>query len=300
MRAGVFQETSVLINKTLKAPVLSSIAKEITDPRHVFSGASTYSILEYYKTVILGIDIVVNKLRTNTSLGKARERFNTVTAASRDVRKIRICTAIFDFVNYWIEENFDPFYMGPPGKHFHLMQTKMAVTTLEQFKMDWHESLKLASDSWVNGTKCWWAQHLQFEFPSLKSIKCSRSNQRCNLVHFLTQKKAELQIIKTYVDSLNPRLKHHTDNLEMLRSNELAGVSAAIAKFLTDPDSAADYKTGCIKFADTIIALEAESFQLIYSANPKEFRSLCHCLKKDYIYQHHAEREFEIFIAPNK
>lgn len=115
-----------------------------------------------------------------------------------------------------------------------------------------------------DGVACYWARHgFQrtvdggFEW---KPPRCTRSRVRCKVHHFFEQNRDAFRAIKDAIDNL-PSEK---------RTDQLRGFSEVIHEALQDPEMLLDYKTGCKRLADAIIAVESVHYKSLFSQNIKE------------------------------
>ncbi len=115
-----------------------------------------------------------------------------------------------------------------------------------------------------DGVKCYWAKHgFQrtvdggFEW---KPPRCKRNRPRCKIHHFFEQNQHTFREIKDAIDNLPPEAC----------TEQLHGFSQVIHKALEDPETLLDYKTGCKRLADAIIAVESKRYRSLFSQNIRE------------------------------
>ncbi len=110
-----------------------------------------------------------------------------------------------------------------------------------------------------NGTDCYWAKQgvqkmvdgsLQWKTPI-----CQRGRKRCRLDDFF-QENRELFGRKELIDSLSDE-----------RKSALKAFSDVIGLAMNDPAVLLDYRTGCMRLADAIIAVDSLTFKNMFSQN---------------------------------
>lgn len=129
-----------------------------------------------------------------------------------------------------------------------------------------------------DGTRCHWAAKgvhkrrdggLEWQTPNCKSCK-----KKCRVDEFFTENSEVFGRIKTMIDALPP-----ADT-----SSQLMGFSEVIGEALIDPTCLLNYKTGCRRLADAIIAVESRSFKNFFSQNSAESSVLCQLLNQVFYY----------------
>lgn len=136
-----------------------------------------------------------------------------------------------------------------------------------------------------DGVGCYWARHgFQraadggFEW---KPPRCERSRPRCKIHRFFEQNEVTFRAIKEAIDNL-PSAK---------RTDQLRGFSQVIHEALSDPEMLLDYKTGCKRLADAIIAVESMHYRSLFSQNIKESDLFTTLFKQAFYYLPPNEKE---------
>ncbi len=129
-----------------------------------------------------------------------------------------------------------------------------------------------------DGTRCSWARKAVHRGPrgelSWKTPTCKRSVKLCALDEFFVQHQAVFQRIKEAVDALP----------EERKTAQLSGFSDVIGKAVEDPGILLDYRTGCRRLADAIIAVDSLKYKSLFSQNEKESAILCDLLDQVFYY----------------
>lgn len=129
-----------------------------------------------------------------------------------------------------------------------------------------------------DGTACYWARAgvkssrdgmLQWQTPV-----CKRERKRCRLDDFFVDHRATFLAIKLAIDAIP------ADQ----RSGQLQDFSDVIARADKDPSILLDYRTGCKKLADAIIAVESRNYRSFFSQNIAESHLLTQVLGQDFYF----------------
>ena len=144
-----------------------------------------------------------------------------------------------------------------------------------------------------NGTDCYWAKcgvhkrrdgSLQWRSPV-----CKRDRKKCRLDDFFTENRDLFQQIKTAIDALPDKGK----------SQQLRDFSEVIDEALRDPAILLDYRAGCLRLADAIIAVESSGYGSMFSQNRKESQLLTSVLGQAFYYlPPNPERGVGVRLAP--
>lgn len=132
----------------------------------------------------------------------------------------------------------------------------------------------------ADGTCCSWARKAVHRGPSgqliWKTPTCKRTAKVCSLDDFFVQHRGVFGRIKEAIDAL-PDEK---------RTSQLASFSEVIGKAAVDPGMLLDYKTGCRRLADAIIAVDSyvSNYKNLFSQNEKESGVLCDLLHQVFYY----------------
>ena len=132
----------------------------------------------------------------------------------------------------------------------------------------------VADEPIENGTDCYWAKQrirekkdgeLYWENP-----KCTCSRRRCKVDTFFEENKEVFLRLKAAIDQLP------VDE----RTDQLQSFSEVIAAAVVDPRVLLDYKTGCKRLADAIIAVDSRNYHNLFSMNAAESSALTAVLGK--------------------
>lgn len=129
-----------------------------------------------------------------------------------------------------------------------------------------------------NGTDCYWARrgvHKRHDGRLVwQSPKCSRDHKRCRLDDFFVEKIDVFRRIKEAIDDLP----------EDAKSDQLRGFSDVIGLALEDPKMLLDYRPGCKRLADAIIAVDSLAYKNVFSQNIAESELLTAVLGQAFYY----------------
>lgn len=129
-----------------------------------------------------------------------------------------------------------------------------------------------------DGTQCYWARkgvrkkangQLVWDSP-----KCSRKMKRCAIDEFFTEHRDIFERIKTRIDAL-PASE---------QTGQLRDFSQVIGVAIVDPTTLLDYKNGCRRLADAIIAADSRGYRNMFSQNKAESIVLTEVLGQDFYY----------------
>jgi hypothetical protein len=110
---------------------------------------------------------------------------------------------------------------------------------------------------------------LQWQTP-----RCKRERKRCRLDDFFVEHRVTFLAIKRAIDALP------ADQ----RSGQLQGFSEVIARADKDSSILLDYRTGCKKLADAIIAVESRNYGNFFSQNIAESHLLTQVVEQDFYF----------------
>jgi len=129
-----------------------------------------------------------------------------------------------------------------------------------------------------NGTDCYWAKCGIRKHRNgclfWKSPDCKRTRKKCRLDDFFVEKRDFFKQIKAAIDALPNEGK----------SDQLRAFSQVIGKALRDPTMLLDYRAGCQRLADAIIAVESAAYKSMFSQNIKESGLLTSVLGQAFYY----------------
>ncbi len=135
-------------------------------------------------------------------------------------------------------------------------------------------------DDVTDEVSCYWIKEniktLKPGKATWQSPKCTKDNPRCNIADFFTENKDHFISIKDDIDKLAS--KNITEQLKSF--SELIELACA------EPEILLDYKKGCRKFADALIAIESftKGYSSFFTQNIYESKVLCKTLEQDLIY----------------
>ena len=129
-----------------------------------------------------------------------------------------------------------------------------------------------------NGTNCFWAKkgvHQRKDGRLVwKPPKCQRRLKQCRLDEFFVENKEVFRRIKEAIDGLT----------EDCRTDQLRAFSTVIGLAMSDPGVLLDYRTGCKRLADAIIAVDSKNYGNMFSQNEKESNVLTKLLGQTFYY----------------
>lgn len=130
----------------------------------------------------------------------------------------------------------------------------------------------------ANGTNCYWARkgvHRRRDGTlTWKTPRCTARNKRCAVDDFFVQNRETFLAIKQAIDRL-PQ-----DRL----TAQLRAFSDVISKALGNPRVLLDYRTGCKRLADAIIAVDSVAYRSLFSQNARESEVLTEVLQQVFYY----------------
>ena len=129
-----------------------------------------------------------------------------------------------------------------------------------------------------NGTDCYWAKcgvHKRLDGRlEWRPPKCKKDRKRCRLDDFFTENEELFRQIKAAIDALPDEDK----------SRQLRDFSIVIDEALRNPTILLDYRAGCLRLADAIIAVESSGYKSMFSQNRKESELLTFVLGQAFYY----------------
>ncbi|HAW32799.1 MAG TPA: hypothetical protein DCY03_32615 [Planctomycetaceae bacterium] len=131
----------------------------------------------------------------------------------------------------------------------------------------------------MDETCCYWAKRGVIKKDNQyrwESPKCKRSQKRCHLDDFFLKNLKTFKKIKSAIDSL--------PDTDQKKTKQLKDFSEIIEKAETDPGFLLDYKSGCKRLADAIIAVESMGFKNMFSQNIAESELLTDVLGQVFYY----------------
>ncbi len=129
-----------------------------------------------------------------------------------------------------------------------------------------------------NGTDCYWAKrgvHKRGDGRLVwNSPVCKRTRKKCRLDDFFVENRDLFKRIKAAIDAPSDEDK----------SDQLQAFSKVIGEALRDPTMLLDYRSGCQRLADAIIAVESCRYKSMFSQNVKESELLTSVLGQAFYY----------------
>ena len=107
-----------------------------------------------------------------------------------------------------------------------------------------------------------------------KSPVCKRNRKKCRLDDFFVENRDIFKRIKAAIDALSDEGK----------SDQLRTFSKVISEALRDPTTLLDYRAGCQRLADAIIAVDGSMYKNMFSQNVKESELLTSVLGQAFYY----------------
>ena len=146
-----------------------------------------------------------------------------------------------------------------------------------------------------NGTGCYWAKygvHKRRDGRLVwRSPVCKRDRKKCRLDDFFTENGELFRQIKAAIDALPDEDK----------SRQLRDFSIVIDEALRNPTILLDYRAGCLRLADAIIAVESSGYKSMFSQNHKESKLLTSVLGQAFYYlPPNAEKGIRVRLAPSQ
>ncbi len=118
--------------------------------------------------------------------------------------------------------------------------------------------------------------NLKRDNPCWKTPSCKQNKKRCKIDEFFENNKATFEKVKSVIDSCEA----------VIQTEQLKKFSEIIEKASANPKILLDYKEGCKKFADALIAVESHinKYNTFFTQNIAESKILCKATEQDLIY----------------
>ncbi len=256
----LFLDTSIHCCK-LKGPLFQ---QRIEDVLRLFAwkGTSTYVKLEFGNVVLAQAEYYLRKLDSLGSLEKVLDFIGNVLPHALHRAKV---TWSFNLLRQYGQDDAE---CTERARLFLRRLMKLGVDFVEE----------LCDRPLVNGTDCYWARrgvHQRRDGTLVwRAPKCTRSQKRCRLDAFFVENREVFETIKARIDELP----------EEKLSDQLRSFSAVIGEALNDPAMLLDYRTGCRRLADAIIAVDSQQYRSLFSQNVKESEVLTRVLRQTFYY----------------
>lgn len=274
--AELFLDTSIHCCKH-KGPIFQGrIATVLQQFRWL--GTSTYAKVEYGNVVLSQAEYFLEKLEAFKSLDKLLDHVANVLPHRLHGQKVLWSFNLL--VRHMSQDDADA--------------TERARCSLRRLmKLGLGFVTELCDKPPEDGTGCYWAargiQKRRDGTLVWQTPVCRRNRKRCRLDDFFNENRDLFIKIKTAIDALP------TDR----RSAQLAGFSDVIAKALDDPQSLLDYRPGCKRLADAIIAVDSRAYGSVFSQNAAESELLTDILGQTFYFLPPAESKGILVKRPN-
>jgi hypothetical protein len=256
----LFLDTSIAVSKH-KGPLFTGRID------YVFSlfrwrATSSYAKTEYGNVVLAQAEYVLRKLKETRSLRKTCDWIANVLPGFHDQKRIWTLNLLSKIHGMSDEE-----------------RTERAILALTRLLKLGVRYLEIISDKPIeNGTDCYWAKvGVQQKADGAlfwQKPRCTISNPRCRIHKFFEENRELFLEIKAQIDALP----------EAERSDQLRGFSDVIEKAKADPSVLLDYKSGCCRLADALIAVDSRNYGSMFSMNAAESVLLTKALNQDFYF----------------
>jgi hypothetical protein len=258
--AELFLDTSIHCSK-LKGPLFR---ERITEVFRLFQwkSTSTYTKVEFGNVVLSTTEYFLRKLDEFGSLEATQDFIGNVLPHKFHPKKV---TWSFNLLKAFGADDAECTERARLSLR-RLM--KLGVAFVEQ----------LCDRPLANGTDCYWAKqgvHKRRDGRLVwRTPVCKRSNERCRLDDFFVENKDLFKRIKDAIDAL----------AEDEKSDQLRDFSEVIGQALKDPKMLLDYRPGCKRLADAIIAVDSSAYKSMFSQNVKESELLTTIIGQAFYY----------------
>lgn len=254
----VFLDTSIHL-AWLKGPDLKQKVDN-TLSEFDFIGTSTYVKLEYGNVILSFAQYCQRMLKEKGSLEKLRYHITNKLWVEKSPTNRSYHTWFFNL----LADNFS-----------HPESTERAERTLRSLLCVGTEAISDLCDDVQDGIQCLWA-----EKDSSKGWKspsnCHKKAPGCRIDSFFEENKDCFCKIR---DAIR-RMQENGEEVTW----QLSNFADVIDKACQSPNSLRDYKNGCKKLADAIIAVQSKGYRSFFTQNIKESIVLCKELKQLLLY----------------
>jgi len=258
--AELFLDTSIHCSK-LKG---SLFQQRITDVFDLFQwkSTSTYTQVEFGNVVLAQAEYYLRELNKFRSLEKLKDHIgNALWHKSHSIK----ITWSFNLLAVYGQNDAEC-----------TERAKLSLQRMMKLGVDFVE--KLCDRPLQDGTNCYWASRgvCKKRDGTLvwKSPQCKPNRKRCHLDDFFDKNRGTFKQIKDAIDKLP----------ESTKSKQLNGFSEVIGLALVDSAILLDYRTGCKRLADAIIAVDSKEYRSMFSQNVKESELLTSVLGQAFYY----------------
>jgi hypothetical protein len=256
----LFLDTSIHCSK-LKGPLF---LQRIDSVFRLFpwKSTSTYTKVEFGNVVLAQAEYYLRKLNEFGSLAKTKDFIGNVLQHKLHPLKV---TWSFNLLDQYGE-----------GDEERTERARLYLQRMMKLGVDFVE--KLCDRPLADGTECYWAArgvHKRHDGRLVwQAPVCKRDRKRCRLDEFFVDNRDVFVRIKHAIDALP----------ECEKSSQLGAFSEVIAQALEDPGVLLDYRSGCKRLADAIIAVDSRSYTNLFSQNIKESELLTTVLEQMFYY----------------
>lgn len=256
----LFLDTSIHCSK-LKGPLFR---ERISDVFRLFQwkSTSTYTKVEFGNVILATAEYFLRKLDELGSLEKTKDYIGNVLPHRLHPTKV---TWSFNLLNAYGEDDSEC--------------TERAILYLRRLmKLGVGFVEQLCDRPLADGTDCYWANRGIHERHDGRLVwrtpVCKRTNKRCRLDEFFVENQSTFEQIKHAIDALPDEAK----------SDQLRGFSEVIGQAVQDPQMLLDYRPGCKRLADAIIAVDSLAYRSMFSQNKAESELLTAILGQAFYY----------------
>lgn len=227
-----------------------------------WKSTSTYTKVEFGNVILAQAEYFIRKLDELGSLEKTKDFIGNVLPDRVHSNKLKWA---FNLLNAYGE---DDSVCTERARLYLRRLMKLGVGFVEQ----------LCDRPLADGTDCYWAKrgvHKRHDGRLVwKTPVCKRKNKRCRLDEFFAENRSTFERIKDEIDALPEKAK----------SGQLRGFSEVIGQALKDPQMLLDYRAGCKRLADAIIAVDSLAYENMFSQNKAESELLTKILGQSFYY----------------
>lgn len=268
------------------------LTDEVSTSPEVFLDTSIHCSLHKGKSYTNRIDDTLARFKWKGTSSYTKTEYGNVVLSKaeyylRTIKKLKTLEATLDWVANRLRDNIHKHHRTWAFNLLTLrMQGKTEEERTERAKLSLQQLLLIGvsyvddlCDSPINnGTECFWASQKVTKSRSgdykWKSPTCKRSKVRCRLHAFFDENVETFRKIQAAIELIPERE----------RSPQLAQFRETIAEALVDSEMLLDYRKGCVRIADAIIAVDGKEFASMFTMNITESELLCEVLGQTLIY----------------
>ena len=261
LSAELFLDTSIHCSR-LKGSLFQERISQVCRLFH-WKGTSTYTKVEYGNVVLAQVQYFLRKIDEFGSLEKTLDFIGNVLRHSSHHPKVK-----------W---SFN-LLRGHYGRDEAECTERATLYLRRLMKLGGAFVDEFCDCPLENGTDCYWAKrgvHKRRDGRLVwDSPVCKRTRKKCRLDDFFVENRDLFEQIKAAIDALPDEGK----------SDQLRAFSEVIGEALHDPTMLLDYRAGCQRLADAIIAVESSRYKSMFSQNVKESELLTSVLGQAFYY----------------